>query len=81
MENVSTVLDLSEVLRPGIVTVSVPTNTSGPEAKQIIRDYERQLNDNTGLSNTDELDISTLAAQANRIKVLPQWFDQVIRLV
>lgn len=75
MENVSTVLDLSDVLKPEIVTVTVPSNTNAQEAAQIIRDYERQLNDNSGLSDSDSLDISTLATQANRRKVLPQWMD------
>lgn len=75
MENVSTVLDLADVLKPEIVTVTVPSNTNAQEAAQIIRDYERQLNDNSGLSDTDSLDIATLATQANRRKVLPQWMD------
>ena len=75
MENVSTVLDLADVLKPEIVTVTVPEQTNAEEAKQIIRDYERQLNDNSGLTDTDSLDISTLTTQANRRKVLPQWMD------
>lgn len=74
MENVSTVLDLSEVLKPEVITVSVPTNTNAVEAGQIVRDYERQLNE-SNFTDTDSLDISTLAAQANRRKVLPQWLD------
>ena len=75
MENVSTVLDLSDVLKPEIVTVTVPSNTNAQEAQQIVRDYERNLNDAGGLSDTDSLDIATLATQANRRKVLPQWLD------
>lgn len=75
MENVSTVLDLNDVLKPEIVHVTVPTNTSATEAQQIIRDYERQINDIGELSNTDNLDLTTLATQANRRKVLPQWMD------
>lgn len=75
MENVSTVLDLSDVLKPEIVTVTVPANTNAQEAQQIIRDYERQLNDAGGLGDGDSLDIATLATQANRRKVLPQWMD------
>ena len=75
MENISTVLDLGDVLKPEIVTVTVPSNTNATEAQQIIRDYERQLNDASGFGDTDALDISTLATQANRRKVLPQWMD------
>ena len=75
MENVSTVLDVSEILKPEIVTVTVPSTTNPQEAQQIIRDYERQLNDNSALADSDQLDISTLGAQANRRKVLPQWAD------
>lgn len=76
MENVSTVLDLNDVLKPEIVHVTVPSNTSPIEAQQIIRDYERQLNDLSGfMENGDAFDISTLAAQANRRKVLPTWMD------
>lgn len=75
MENVSTVLDLADVLKPEIVSVTVPTTTAPEEAAQIIRDYERRLNDNSGLSDQDSLDIATLATQANRRKVVPQWMD------
>lgn len=76
MENVSTVLDLNDVLKPEIVHVTVPSNTSPIEAQQIIRDYERQLNDMSGFAEGGEaMDISSLAAQANRRKVLPQWMD------
>lgn len=75
MENVSTVLDLSEVLKPEVVMVTVPTNTNAAEAQQIIRDYERQLNDNGALADTDSLDVTTLATHATRRKVLPQWMD------
>ena len=74
MENVSTVLDLNDVLKPEIVQVSVPTNTTSVEAQQIIRDYERHLNESNTFEG-DNFDISTLAAQANRRKVLPQWYD------
>ena len=75
MENVSTVLDLNDVLKPEIVHVTVPANTSPIEVDQIIRDYERHLNDMSGLTEADTLDLGTLAAQANRRKVLPQWMD------
>ena len=75
MENVSTVLDVSEILKPEIVTVTVPPTTNAQEAQQIIRDYERQLNDNSALADSGQLDISTLGAQSNRRKVLPQWAD------
>ena len=75
MENVSTVLDLSDVLKPEIVTVTVPSTTNAEEAQQIIKDYERQLNDNSALADSDSLDITSLAAQSNRRKVLPQWAD------
>ena len=75
MENVSTVLDLSDVLKPEIVHVTVPTNTSSVEAEQIIRDYERHLNDMSGIVDAENFDLTTLAASANRRKVLPQWLD------
>lgn len=76
MENVSTVLDIMDVLKPEIVHVSVPTTTSERDAKQIIRDYERNLNDVSGFDmGSDAFDISSLAAQANRRKVLPQWIE------
>jgi hypothetical protein len=75
MENVSTVLDLSDVLKPEIVSVTVPANTNAQEAQQILRDYERHLNDIGELANADYLDVATLAGQANRRKVLPQWTD------
>ncbi len=75
MENVSTVLDLMDVLKPEIVHVSVPTNTNATEASQIIRDYDRQLNDVSGLNVDDAFDISSLATMANRRKVLPQWLE------
>jgi len=74
MENVSTVLDLTDILKPEIVHVTVPSNTDATEAKRIIRDYERHLND-IGELDGESLDLSTLAAQANRRKVLPQWID------
>lgn len=74
MENVSTVLDLNDVLKPEIVHVSVPTNTTSEEASQIIRDYERHLNENNSFDG-DNLDVASLAAQANRRKVLPTWYD------
>ena len=75
MENVSTVLDLNDILKPEIVHVTVPENTSSVEAEQIIRDYERHLNDMSGLTDVSDLDLGTLAAQANRRKVLPMWMD------
>ena len=75
MENVSTVLDLNDVLKPEIVHVTIPSNTTSIEAEQIMRDYERHLNDLSGLTNLENLDIGTLAAQANRRTVLPQWMD------
>ena len=75
MENVSTVLDLNDVLKPEIVHVTVPTNTSAVEAEQIIRDYERHLNDMSGFDNSDSFELGNLATQANRRKVLPQWMD------
>lgn len=75
MENVSTVLDLNDVLKPEIVHVTVPTNTSAVEAEQIIRDYERHLNDMSGFTAEDSLELGALAAQSNRRKVLPQWMD------
>lgn len=75
MDNVSTVLDLNDILKPEVVHVTVPTNTSPQEAQEIIRNYERQLNDMSGFESGDALDLSTLAAQANRRKVLPQWMD------
>ena len=74
MDNVASVLDLNDILKPEIVTVNVPTNTSGPEANRIVRNFERQLNDLSVLEN-GELDFSTLCAQANRRKVLPVWMD------
>lgn len=74
MENVSTVLDLNDVLKPEIVHVSIPTNTNSVEAEQIIRDYERHLNENNTFDGND-FDIASLAAQANRRKVLPAWYD------
>ena len=74
MENVSTVADLADMLKPEIVHVTVPTNTSAPEAQQIVRNYERQLND-AGFAIGDSYDLDTLAAQANRRKVMPQWID------
>lgn len=74
MENVSTVLDLNDVLKPEIVHVSIPTNTSSVEAQQIIRDYEHHLNDNSTFDG-DNFDVNTLAAYSNRRKVLPQWYD------
>ena len=75
MENVSTVLNLSDVLKPEIVSLTIPANTNPIEAQQILRDYERHLNDTGELGNADFLDITTLATQANRRKVLPQWSD------
>lgn len=75
MENVSTVLDLTDVLKPEIVHVTVPETTSAVEAQQIIRDYERQLNDLSSISSEDTFELSTLAAQATRRKVLPMWMD------
>lgn len=75
MENVSTVLDVSDVLKPEIVHVTVPTNTSAVEAKRIIRDYERQLNDVDGLDTTDSFELSNLVGRANRRKIIPQWMD------
>ena len=75
MENVSTVLDLNDVLKPEIVHVSVPTNTTATEAQKIISDYERHLNDTGNLGSEDTFDLSSLVAQANRRKVLPQWMD------
>lgn len=75
MDNVATVLDLNDILKPEIVNVTVPTNTNSVEAAQIIRDYERHLNDSSNISADTALDISSLAAQANRRKVLPQWID------
>ena len=76
MDNVATVLDLNDILKPEVVHVTVPTNTSPKEAQEIIRNYERQLNDVSDFATSgDALDLSTLAAQANRRKVLPQWMD------
>lgn len=75
MEDINTVLDLYQILKPDIVNVSVPQNTSAPEAAQIIRDYERQLNDVSAFTDSDSLDLPTLATMANRRKVLPQWLD------
>lgn len=75
MENVSTVLDLNDILKPEIVHVTVPSNTSPVEAEQIMRDYERHLNDMSSLSGVENLDLGTLTAQANRRKVLPMWMD------
>lgn len=75
MDNVATVLDLNDILKPEIVHVTVPTNTSSKEAQDIIRNYERQLNDISSLNTEDAMDFATLMAQANRRKVLPQWID------
>ena len=75
MENVSTVLDLNDVLKPEIVQVTVPDTTSPIEAQQIVRDFERHLNDLSGFSESDSFDLTTLASQANRRKVLPVWLD------
>lgn len=75
MDNVATVLDLNDILKPEIVHVTVPTNTSSKEAQDIIRNYERQLNDISTLNTEDAMDFATLMAQANRRKVLPQWID------
>lgn len=74
MDNVASVLDLNDILKPEIVTVNVPTTTSAPEANRIVRNFERQLNDMSILEG-GELDFSTLCAQANRRKVLPVWMD------
>lgn len=75
MENVSTVTDVSDILKPEIVHVTVPTNTSPKEAQQIVKNYERQLNDVSGFQTDDSFDLNTLTAQANRRKVMPQWID------
>ena len=76
MENVSTVLDMTDVLKPEIVQVTVPTNTSSVDAKRIMRDYERQLNDIGDLSNDANMtDFASMAARANKRKVIPQWMD------
>lgn len=75
MENVSTVLDLMDVLRPEIISVGVPANTTDTEAKEMIRNYERHLNDSSILADSNNLDVQTLASQANYRKVLPLWQD------
>ena len=75
MMNVSSVLDLSDVLKPEIISVTVPSNTNPTEASQIVRDYERRLNDNSSLGDGQVLDFQTMAAAANYRKVLPQWMD------
>ena len=74
MDNVASVLDLNDILKPEIVTVNVPTNTDAKEANKIVKNFERQLND-MSLLQDGELDFSTLCAQANRRKVLPVWMD------
>jgi hypothetical protein len=43
--------------------------------KNIVRDYERQLNTVINDIDINNLDISTLASLANKRKVLPQWGD------
>ena len=75
MMNVSSVLDLSDVLKPEIISVTVPANTNPTEASQIVRDYERRLNDNSNLGDGQVLDFPTMATAANYRKVLPQWMD------
>ena len=75
MENLNTILELYAILRPEIVNVSVPSTTSPGEAAQIIRDYERRLNDVSAFTDADALDMTTLAAMANKRLVLPQWLD------
>jgi predicted XRE-type DNA-binding protein len=75
MENVNTAQELAQVVRPEVLTVAVPPNTSPIEAKNIVRDYERQLNTVINDIDINNLDISTLASLANKRKVLPQWGD------
>ena len=75
IENINTVQELARVLRPEVVNVTVPANTSPKEAGTIIRDYERQLNDMSTTVDQSDLDVSTLATLANRRKILPQWAD------
>ena len=75
IENINTVQELSHVIRPEIVNVTVPTNTSPIEAKNIVRDYERRLNDMAGQTDIKDLDVSTLASLSYRRVVFPQWMD------
>lgn len=75
MENLNTILELYAILRPEIVNVSVPSTTTPGEAAQIIRDYERRLNDVSAFTDAEALDMTTLAAMANKRSVLPQWLD------
>lgn len=75
MENLNTILEMYAILRPEIVHVSVPSTTSPGEATQIIRDYERRLNETSTFTDADTLDMTTLAAMANKRTVLPQWLD------
>lgn len=75
LENVNTILDLYDILKPDIVTVSVPSTTTSVEAQTIVRDFERQLNDMSAFTDVTSLDMTTLASLANRRKVLPTWLD------
>lgn len=75
MDNVATVLDLNDILKPEIVHVSVPAMANSKDANQIVANYERHLNDIESAGLDESCDFATLAAMANRRKVLPVWLD------
>ena len=75
MENVSTVTDMADILRPEIVSVTIPSQSNEVDANNIVRNYERRLNDKGDLSDAENLDVQTLATNAYRKIVLPQWAD------
>ena len=75
MENLNTILEMFAILRPEIVNISVPAITTPGEATQIVRDYERRLNDVSALTEVEALDMPTLASMANKRTVIPQWLD------
>lgn len=78
IEDVHIVQEVSNILRPEVVQIGVPANTTGSDAKSIVRDYERHLNDitkNINIEASRKVDIPTLLNMSLQRKVLPLFAD------
>jgi hypothetical protein len=77
MEMASVAVSLKNALKPSIVQVAIPSNSTAEESKQIARNYEKYLNDiHKEITNLNDFSLSSLMAVASRIKPIPVGQDQ-----
>lgn len=76
MEKLATAQDFVNLIRSQIIGIGVPANTTSEDAKKVIREYERHLNEVVQSIDTfRDMSVDELVAMAGNKKLLPNFAD------